>query len=158
VLSIRPAVARDAALLRSLIHEFAEFERLEAAVTEAQLRRDGFGPQPKFRALLAEWSAKPAGYAIFYDCYASFDGRAGTFLEDIYVRAQFRGKGIGKALLARVAVITQQQRHGALRFQVLDWNRAAIDFYQSLGAILLEDWRAVTVKGDALAALAAQAR
>ena len=99
-----------------LIHEFAEFEHLPVAVTEADLLRDGFGEQPKFRVLIAEWDGQPAGYALFFDYYSTFEGRAGFFLEDIYVRDQFRGKGIGKALLARVAAIA---RRGELLWRAL---------------------------------------
>src|ERR1700751_4976096 len=140
MLSIRSASAIDIPLLNILIHEFAAFERLPAAITEQQLLRDGFGPQPKFRVLLAEWDHEPAGYAFFFDYYSSFEGPA-IFLEDIYVRDQYRGKGIGKALLTRVAALAQQQGGVALRWQVLDWNTPAINFYKDLGADFLEEWK-----------------
>ncbi len=95
---------------------------------------DGFSNRPKFRVLIAEWDTQPAGYALFFNYYSSFQGRHGMFLEDVYVRAQFRGKGIGKALLARAAVIAQQEKCFGLRWEVLDWNTPAIDFYRKLGA------------------------
>jgi hypothetical protein len=91
MLSIRPAVAGDAALLWTLIHEFAKFEHDRASITEEALLRDGFGARPKFRALVAEWDSQPAGYALFFDYYSSFRG-PGLFLEDIYVRSQFYKK------------------------------------------------------------------
>ena len=150
MLSIRPALAADVPLLKTLIHEFAGFERLPVAATEAALLRDGFSQSPKFRVLLAEWDGDAAGYALFFDYYSSFEGRAGLFLEDIYVRDQYRGKGIGKALLARVASAASKQNCFGVRWQVLDWNTPAIDFYKSLGATFLDEWKTVSLDGDAL--------
>ena len=102
MLLLRLATANDVGLINTLIYELAEYERLQAFTTEEQLLRDGFGPQPKFRIIIAEWEGQPAGYALFFDCYSSCRGR-GIFLEDLFVRSQFRAKKIGKALLARVA-------------------------------------------------------
>ncbi len=116
MLSIRPANAGDVPVLNTMIHEFAEFEHLPVVVTEASLLRDGFGERPKFRVLMAEWDGQPAGYAFFFDYYSTFEGRAGIFLEDIYVREQYRGKEIGKALLAQVASIA---RAGELLWRAL---------------------------------------
>ncbi len=154
MLSIRPALAGDVPALKVLIHELAEFERLPVAVTEAALLRDGFGESPKFRALVAEWDGQPAGYALFFGYYSTFEGRAGLFLEDLYVRDQFRGKGIGKALLAWVASVARQENCFGVRWQVLDWNTPAIDFYKSLGATFLDEWKTVGLDGDALARVA----
>jgi GNAT superfamily N-acetyltransferase len=150
MLSIRPACAADVPTLNTLIHEFAEFERLPIAATEAGLLRDGFSESPKFRVLMAEWNDQPAGYALFFDYYSSFEGRAGLFLEDIYVRDQYRGKGIGKLLLARVALIAKEQNCFGVRWQVLDWNTPAIEFYERLGATFLDDWKTISLDGDAL--------
>ena len=150
MLSIRPAQASDVPTLNTLIHEFAEFERLPVAANEASLLRDGFGEAPKFRVLMAEWDGQPAGYALFFDYYSSFEGRPGLFLEDIYVRGEYRGKGIGKALLARVASVAREKNCFGVRWQVLDWNTPAIDFYKSLGATFLDDWKTVSLDGDAL--------
>jgi GNAT superfamily N-acetyltransferase len=158
MLSIRPADASDVPTLNSLIHELADFERLPAAVNEAGLLRDGFGEAPKFRALLAEWEGQPAGYALFFDYYSSFEGRPGLFLEDIYIRGQYRGKGIGKALLARVASVASGQNCFGVRWQVLDWNTPAIEFYKELGATFLDDWKTVSLDGDALEIVAGGAR
>jgi GNAT superfamily N-acetyltransferase len=150
MLSIRPAHAGDVPMLNTLIHEFADFERLPVAATEAALLRDGFSESPKFRVLVGEWQGQLAGYALFFDYYSSFEGRAGLFLEDIYVRDQYRGKGMGKALLARVASIAKEQKYFGVRWQVLDWNTPAIEFYKSLGATFLDDWKTISLDGDAL--------
>ena len=157
MLLIRPANASDVPLLNTLIHEFAEFEHLPVTVTEAGLLRDGFCERPRFRVLIAEWDGEPAGYAFFFDYYSTFEGRAGLFLEDIYVREQCRGKEIGKALLARVAAISRAENCFGVRWQVLDWNTPAIDFYRKLGAEFLDDWKTVNLQGDALERLAGNA-
>jgi GNAT superfamily N-acetyltransferase len=152
MLSIRPATADDALLLKTLIHELAKYERLdhETIITEEDVLRDGFGPQPKFRALIAEWEGRPAGYALFFEFYSTFQGRAGIFLEDIFVRRELRKKGIGKELLARVAKVAWDGDYYCLRWEVLDWNKPAIDFYQNLGATFLDEWKSVCLIGDAL--------
>lgn len=158
MLSIRPARASDVPALRALIHEFAAFERLPVTASEASLLRDGFSDLPRFRVLMAEWEGQPAGYALFFDYYSSFEGRPGLFLEDIYVRDQYRGKGVGKALLAQVASVATQKKCFGVRWQVLDWNTPAIDFYKSLGATFLDDWKTISLDGDALARLAGSVR
>ena len=156
MIHIRPATAKDAALLAQLIHELAEFEHLEheASVNEQSILRDGFGPRPKFRAAIAEWDGQPAGYVIFFEFYSSFQGRAGLFLDDIFVRPKFRKKGIGKALLAYVAKVAWDEGYFCARWEVLDWNTPAMDFYKSLGATFLDEWKAVVLIGDALQAVA----
>ena len=154
MLSLRYAQVDDISLLKTMIHEFAAFERLPVVVTEADLLRDGFGERPKFRALIAEWDAQPAGYALFFDYYSTFHGRPGIFLEDLYVRPSFHGNGIGKALFARVAAIAQQEDCFGLRWEVLDWNTSAIEFYRKLGATFLDEWRTLNLEGEALRRLA----
>jgi GNAT superfamily N-acetyltransferase len=158
MLSIRPATEQDAFLLSTLIHELAEYERLshEAIITEEDVLRDGFGPRPKFRALIAEWDGQTAGYALFFEFYSTFQGRAGLFLEDIFVRPQFRKQGIGTDLLARVAKLAWEEDFFCLRWEVLDWNKSAIDFYQKLGATFLDEWKAACLIGDALQSVAAE--
>jgi GNAT superfamily N-acetyltransferase len=158
MLSIRPATRHDAWLLHSLIHELAKYERLdhETIVTEEDVLRDGFGPRPKFRALLAEWDRETAGYALFFEFYSTFQGRAGLFLEDIFVRPQYRHHGIGKELLARVAKVAWEESYFCLRWEVLDWNTTAIGFYKNLGATFLDDWKAACLIGDALQAVAGE--
>ena len=154
MLAIRPALPADMPVVSMLIHELAEFEHLPVVVTEADLLRDGFCEPPKFRALVAEWDGQPAAYALFFGYYSTFEGRAGLFLEDLYVRDQYRGKGIGKALLARVASIARRENCFGVRWQVLDWNTPAIEFYKGLGARFLDEWKTVSLDGDALARVA----
>ncbi len=155
MLSIRTGIVSDVALLRTLIQEFATFERLPVAVTEEQLRQDGFGAQPKFRMLIAECDGQPAGYALFFDCYSSFQGR-GIFLEDLFVRPSLRGKNVGRVLLAHVARIAEEADGFGVMFNVLDWNQNAIEFYQKIGATFLNDWKTVCLKNEALHNLASQ--
>lgn len=156
MLSIRPATVRDAALLSSMIHEFAEFEHLghEVSITEEDIQREGFGPQPKFRTVIAEWNAEPVGYALFFPFFSSFQGRPGLFLDDIFVRPAFRKHGIGKALLAHVAKIAWEEKFFCMRWEVLDWNKQAINFYNGLGAAFLDEWKPAILIGDALEAVA----
>jgi len=155
MLSIRLATINDAALLRTLIRELAEYENEldKVLTTEGDLARDGFGPQPKFRVLLAYWDQEPAGYAVFFDFYSTWRGRQ-MFLEDLFVREAFRGRKVGKALLAAVARIAQGEGCHALRWEVLDWNQSAIEFYKSLGAEFRNAWRLVVLKDDHLRRLA----
>jgi GNAT superfamily N-acetyltransferase len=157
MLSVRRAVAEDAALLKTLIYEFAEFYQFRPSITEEQLVRDGFGPQPKFQVLVAESSRHPAGYALFFDYYSSFHGRA-IFLEDLFIRPQFRLTGLGKALFAHVAQAGAKQGCDRIMFNVLSWNHPAIRFYQKLGATFFDDWKVVCLEGNAFRALAASAR
>jgi GNAT superfamily N-acetyltransferase len=158
MLSIRPATIDDASLLRTLIRELAEFERqLEFCVIEtADLARDGFGPDPKFRALIAEWDGKPAGYALFFGHYSTWVG-PGLYPEDVFVRSQYRGKGIGMGLLAAVARIAFQENCYAMRWEVLDWNQKAIDLYKSLGAEFRDEWQQALLTDKALRRLAEKA-
>jgi GNAT superfamily N-acetyltransferase len=158
MLSIRPATIDDAELLRTMIRELAEFEReLEFCVIEAtDLARDGFGPNPRFRALIAEWNGQPAGYALIFNFYSTWTGR-GLFLEDLFVREPFRGRGIGNALLASVARIAVQENCYGVQWEVLDWNEQAIEFYKVLGADFRDQWRPVSLTDDALRRLAKKA-
>jgi len=155
MLSIRPAAITDVALLRTLIREFADFEhQLEfVAITEADLARDGFGDNPKFHALIAEWNGEPAAYALFFGYYSTWIG-PGLFLEDLFVRPQFRGKGIGMALLSAVARIAWQKNCCGMRWEVLDWNKDAITLYQRLGAEFRDQWKAVFLEAHAMRKLA----
>ena len=150
MLVIREATSTDAELLVTMIREFAEFERqLEhVTITPNDLERDAFATGSRVRALVAEWDGHPAGYAIYFFTYSTWVGRHSLFVEDIYVRDQFRGKGIGKALMKRMAAIAEKQSCYGMRWEVLDWNTPAIDFYRSLGAELQREWLPVLFSGD----------
>ena len=156
MLTIRPATIQDAPVLAQMIQELAAYEKLdhELGLTEETVVRDGFGPHPKFRAAIAEWEGEVVGYAVFFDFYSTFQGRAGLFLDDIYVRPQFRKHGIGTALLANVAGIAWNENYFCMRWEVLDWNAPAIEFYRKLGASFLDEWKEVCLIGDALEAAA----
>jgi GNAT superfamily N-acetyltransferase len=155
MLLIRPATVSDVRLLLRFFRELAEYERqLDAVVIEEEaLIRDGFGSQPKFRSLIVEWDGEAIGYALFYDFYSSWKG-SGIFLEDLFVREAFRGRGIGRALLSEVARIARQEGSYGIRWEVLGWNESAIRFYKSLGAEFFDQWRQVLLQGDALNRLA----
>jgi GNAT superfamily N-acetyltransferase len=149
MLNIRQANLKDIPTLLSLIQEMAEYERLPCLVTEKILANDGFGAQPKFRVLMAEFDDEPAGYAFFFDSYSTFQGR-GLFLEDLYVRPQFRKKKVGRALLSSVAAIAEEECCFGITFHVLDWNETAINFYKKMNATFLDDWKTVCLKDSAL--------
>jgi GNAT superfamily N-acetyltransferase len=157
MLQIRPAKVSDISLILELIHELATYEREPNAVvaTEADLLRDGFGEQPFFQCLIAEFESVPAGFAFYFFNYSTWRGRPGIHLEDLFVRPPFRGKGIGKALLMKVAEVAVANQCARFQWDVLDWNQPAIDFYHSLGAKFLSEWRIMRVSGEALTALAA---
>ena len=155
MLLIRPANIDDCGLLRTMIREVAQFERLLEFVTirEEDLARDGFGENPRFRALIAEWDGQAAGYAIFFGYYSTWAGAA-LYLEDLFVREKFRSRGIGKALLAAVARIAVEEDCYGMHWEVLDWNQKAIELYQALGAEFPDQWRRVMLSGEALQKLA----
>ncbi len=156
MLSIRKATAHDAALILDFIHRLAEYEREPNAVipTDADLIRDGFGSEPKYRCLIAEWNGVPAGFALFHYNYSTWRGHAGLYLEDLFVRVEMRGKGIGKALLQRLAQIALEENCYGLRWMVLEWNDPALKFYKSLGAELLGEWETMLLRGEPLQRLA----
>jgi GNAT superfamily N-acetyltransferase len=149
MLNIRQATAEDVPMLHSLIREMAEYEGLPFLITEQILTNDGFGVQAKFRVLIAEFGGNPAGYAFFFDSYSTFQGR-GLFLEDLFVRPEFRKNKIGRALFSRVAAIAIQENRFGIMLHVLDWNEMAIQFYKKIDATFLDNWKTVCVKGSAL--------
>jgi GNAT superfamily N-acetyltransferase len=155
-LNIRPATPADIPEILAFIRELAEYERApEQAVAKSEdLLRDGWGPAPKFRVIIAEWDGAPAGFALFFYNYSTWQGRPGLYLEDLFVRPSFRGKGIGKALLLHLAEIAVRENCGRFQWQVLDWNTPAIDFYKSLGAAVMQEWLTMRVEGEALVRLA----
>jgi GNAT superfamily N-acetyltransferase len=154
--TIRPATAEDAAQILSFIRALAAYERAPdaATATEADLLRDGFGPNPFYSCLIADLDGQPAGFALFFFNYSTWLGRPGLYLEDLFVHPEFRGLGIGKALLKRVAAIAVEKNCQRLQWEVLDWNTPAIDFYRAMGAEFLDEWRNVRLSGEALKRLA----
>jgi GNAT superfamily N-acetyltransferase len=159
MLKLRKATAKDIPLILSFIRELAEYERAPKAVscTEKDLRRDGFGPRPKFRVIIAEWNGQPAGMAFFFNNYSTWQGRPGIFIEDLFVRPQFRGKSIGRALIAHLAQTAIVEHCHGIRWEVLDWNKPAIDMYQHLGSKFREGWRIMQISGQELKELAESA-
>jgi len=158
MLTIRPASPVDVPLILEFIRELAEYERdpKAAVATQADLLRDGFGPEPKFRVDIAEWSGEPAGFALYFWNYSTWQGKPGLYLEDLFVRPRFRGKGIGKALLVHLARVALKNNCGRLVWQVLDWNTPSIEFYKSLGAQTMNEWITMRVTGEALVRLATE--
>lgn len=157
MLTIRPATKEDVPLILEFIRLLAEYERepQAAIATAADLLRDGFETsQPKFRVVLAEWDGAPAGFAFYFFNYSTWMGKPGLYLEDLFVKIEFRGKGIGKALMQHLAKIALAENCYGMRWQVLDWNTPAIDFYDSLGGKLLKEWITVRVMGDDLRRMA----
>jgi len=159
MLKLRKATAKDIPLILSFIRELAEYERSPKAVscTEKDLRRDGFGPRPKFRVIIAEWNGEPAGMAFFFYNYSTWQGRPGIFIEDLFVRRQFRGKGIGRALMAKLAQTAIAEKCHGIRWEVLDWNKPAIDAYQHLGCKFRDGWKIMQMTGQELVELAKSA-
>lgn len=158
-LRIVAAAPEDTHEILRLIRALAEYEKLsrDVVATEPQLRETLFGPQPCAEVLLARTGQRTVGFALFFQNYSTFLGKPGIYLEDLFVEPEFRGKGIGKALLAAVARLAVERRSGRFEWAVLDWNQPAIDFYRSLGARPLHDWTLFRVTGEALKKLAASA-
>jgi GNAT superfamily N-acetyltransferase len=155
-LNIRPATPEDIPQILALIHELADYEHepQAAVATHADLLRDGWGPNPRFRCLIAEWQGAPAGLALYFYNYSTWTGHAGIFLEDLFVRPAFRGKGIGKALLSAVAAVAVAEGCPRFEWAVLNWNTPSIDFYRSVGAEPMSEWTTMRLSGDPLATLA----
>ena len=156
LLSIRPATADDVPLIRQLIAELAEYERLaDAAVaTDDDLRAQLFGAHPAADVLIGEVDGEPAGFALFFHNFSTFLGKRGLYLEDLFVRPGFRGSGLGRHLMASLARIAVQRDCGRFEWSVLDWNASAIGFYRTLGAVGMDEWTVQRLEGDALRALA----
>jgi GNAT superfamily N-acetyltransferase len=156
---IRPAVPADAELIFALVTELAAYEKLSAAVdaTPKSLADALFSAAPRVFCDMAAYDGAPAGLAIWFYTFSTFRGRHGIWLEDLYVRPAFRGRGIGKALLARLAARCVDEKLARLEWSVLDWNTPAIAFYKATGAMLMDEWTNCRCEGDALSKLAAAA-
>ena len=155
-LSITIATERDIPQILDFIKALAEYERMADLVvaTEEGLRATLFGPRPYAECVIARFDGEPAGFALFFHNYSTFLGRPGVYLEDLFVKPELRGKGVGRSLLQYLAKVALDRDCGRLEWTVLDWNEPAIGFYKSLGAEPLEDWTIFRVRGDALARLA----
>ena len=156
-LSIDAVTPADVPVLMTLIGELAEFERLahEVVVTEASLGDALFGPRPAVEAVVARVGGEVAGFALYFHNFSTFIGRRGLFLEDLYVRPAYRGQGVGRRLLIHVARLAAARGCGRMEWAVLNWNRRAIGFYQSIGARPVNDWTVYRLDGAALDALQA---
>lgn len=158
-LTIRPATADDAALVFDFIRGIADYEKLahELIATEPDIRAALAGDQPRVEVLLAAWDGQPAAFALFFHNFSTFVGRRGLYLEDLYVRPEFRGKGIGKRLLLELVRLAHERKCGRMEWVALDWNRTAIDFYDKLGAKQLNEWVLFRLNEDGIRRLAPQA-
>jgi GNAT superfamily N-acetyltransferase len=156
VISIAPASERDAPVILNFIRQLAEYEKLSHLVvaTEANIQENVFGANAVAEVLLAYWNEEPVGFALYFRNFSTFLGQAGIYLEDLFVEPEQRGKGIGKALLIRLAQIAKERGYGRLEWAVLDWNTPSIEFYRSLGAVPLDEWTGYRLTGDALSRLA----
>jgi GNAT superfamily N-acetyltransferase len=156
-ITIREATAADVPLILQFIRGLAEYERLADKVTasEAGLRQSLFGPRPAAEVAIAEAGREPVGFALFFHNYSTFLGQRGLYLEDLFVKPEWRHRGVGRRLLAHLAHLAVERQCGRFEWAVLDWNDPAIQFYRSLGAQPLDDWTVFRVTGEALAALAA---
>ena len=146
----------DVSVILALIRGLADYERLahEAVVTEADIRESLFGDRPAAEVLIAELGNDAAGFALFFHNYSTFLGRHGLYLEDLFVFPAHRGRGIGRALMRRLAQLAIERRCGRFEWWVLDWNESAIRFYESLGARAMSDWTVYRLSGEPLARLA----
>lgn len=155
-LIVRSATPADVPNLFHLIKALAEYEKLSHAVTgdAASLESHLFGSRPYAEAIVADWLGDNVGFALFFPNYSTFLTKQGIYLEDLFVLPAYRGKGIGKALLAYVARLAIDRDCGRLEWSVLDWNEPAIGFYQRMGASVLPDWRICRVTGEKLTNLA----
>jgi GNAT superfamily N-acetyltransferase len=157
MLNIRPATAADAATITSLVRELADYEKLldEARATPEDFARELNAEHPVIRVLIAEWNGEPAGFALYFFNFSTFVGRAGLYLEDLFVRPALRSHGIGRALLRALARIARDRGCGRMEWAVLDWNEPALEFYKSLDARQMKEWiihRLTPVEIDKLAA------
>eukprot|EP00698_Gefionella_okellyi_P003164 TRINITY_DN12961_c0_g1_i1.p1 TRINITY_DN12961_c0_g1~~TRINITY_DN12961_c0_g1_i1.p1 ORF type:complete len:182 (+),score=22.62 TRINITY_DN12961_c0_g1_i1:110-655(+) len=156
-LIIRDSVADDARVILKFIQDLADYEKLrhEAVATIEDIERELFGPSPKVFCQIAEYGGKPAGFALWFYTFSTFQGRHGIWLEDLFVDPAMRKLGIGKALLVNLAQRCIRENLGRFEWAVLDWNQPSIDFYVAQGAVFMDEWRRARVDGEALKKLGA---
>src|SRR5262245_21572229 len=159
-IAIRPAEVGDVPLVLQFIRELAEYEKLvhEVSASEEQLRATLFGPRAVAEVMIAALDGAPVGFAVFFPNYSTFLGRPGLYLEDLFVRPEARGQGIGRALLEHLAQLAVERGWGRLEWRVLDWNSPSIAFYKKLGAEPLDDWTVFRVSGQELRRLAGKTK
>lgn len=157
-LHIAPATSADVSLILSLIRELADYERMsdEVMVTEADLQRSLFSATPFAEAVIARLDGTSVGFALFFHSFSTFVGRRGLYLEDLFVRPAYRGRGIGRRLLAHLAKLAVDRGCGRFEWSVLDWNEMAIATYRKAGAVPMDAWTTYRLTGDSLQALAAE--
>ena len=155
-LNIRRARSDEAGLVLAFIRELAEYEKLshELEASEAMIAEALFADHPRLYCAIAEWDGEPAGFAVWFTNFSTFSGRHGIYLEDLFVRPVFRGRGVGKALLVYLARECVANGWSRLQWAVLDWNEPSIAFYKSLGAVMMDEWTLCRVAGPALTRLA----
>ena len=158
MIQIRPATPADVSLMLRFVRDLAEFEREPDAVvaTEDMLEAALFGDNPPAEAVIAELEHEGVGFALFFHTFSTWTGRRGLYLEDLYVAAEARGRGVGKALLRHLARLALDRGCPRFEWAVLDWNESAIAFYRSVGAVGMDEWRIQRVSGEALERLAAR--
>lgn len=157
-LSIRPATHADLPLICELIRALADYEKLAHAVRfdEATLGDRLFGARPYAEVMIGEIDGEPQGFALFFHNFSTFEGKPGIYLEDLFVRPEARGSGLGKAMLEHLAALAVERDCARLEWSVLDWNEPSIGFYKSLGAQFMDEWTIMRVDGEALSSLGAQ--
>ena len=158
--TVRAALEHETPLILQFVRELAQYERLEEQMVagEDQMRAALFGPRPYAEVVFVCWEAQPVGFALFFHNFSTFLGRPGIYLEDLFVRPQFRGRGLGRRLLVWLAQLAVERGCGRLEWAVLDWNAPAIGFYRRLGAIPMDEWTVLRLAGPALEALAGSER
>ncbi|HJW47551.1 MAG TPA: GNAT family N-acetyltransferase, partial [Lysobacter sp.] len=155
--TLRLATRDDVELILAFIHELAEYEREPDAVRAdaATLATNLFGAQPGAEVVIAEADGQPAGFALFFHNFSTWLGQRGLYLEDLFVRPEYRGRGVGQVLMAYLARLAVERNCGRFEWSVLDWNTPAIDFYRRLGAVGMDEWTVQRLTGESLHALAA---
>jgi len=147
---VRSATENDVPIMFALIKELADYEKLsdQISTSEEQLKNTLFGVDSFVEVLIAEFEGKTVGYALFFKNFSTFLGKPGFYLEDLYVKPEMRGKGIGKALLNKIISLAKERNYGRVEWSVLDWNESAIDFYKKIGAKPLDDWTIFKLTSD----------
>ncbi len=153
---IRTATENDVAVILSLIKDLAEYEHLshEVAATEEDIRRSLFGNRPVAEALMGEFEGAPVSFALFFYSFSTFRGQPGIYLEDLYVKPEYRGRGLGRRMLAYIARLAKERNCGRFEWSVLDWNKPAIRTYERLNARPMKEWVLYRLTGEALNKLA----